>query len=1789
MPPDGGSNTLPSLPESELWVSKLLNELLEGIWSVDANTYQMLYVNQAVEKIYGYGKEEFYKNPNLWLEVINPREKESVIKCLSKVKKSGKEEIEYHLTRHNGETRFVRHKFCILTEENSSVKQINGIITDITELEKAQEISAEKHQELEIQKQLFQKITTNIPGVIFECVVDTNSTNKFTYISHACREICELEPLAIQQDSALMWNLIHPDDVEAFWQSVTNAAETFSHWQFQWRIITSSGVEKWLSGIGQPEQQSNGNLVWYGMLLDISDRKQIEVEKTRLITSLAESEAQSRSVLSALAEGVILQDSQGVILTCNASAKRILGLTTNQIIGNKWLAPDWWVVREDGSILLVDEHPNMITLRTGKPCENVIMGIHKPNGNQTWISVNTQPLFRLSEKKPYALVTSFTDITEKKLAEIGLRESEARFRNLLETSSDWVWQVNEQGLYTYVSPQITNILGYQPEEVLGKTLFRFMPPEKAEEFRIIFNRILAEGETIRNLENINLHKDGYEVVLETSAVPIFDEVGNLIGYSGINRDIRNRKRLELELANREALFKAFFAAAPAGMSIFDEQLRFVLINETLAEMNGFPVEAHIGRTLREVLPELAPAVEPIYQSILDTGESILNSEISGETPAKPGVKREWMVSWFPILNGEGKPTGIGNVVVEITGRKQAEAALRESEARNRAFLEAIPDLLFRVSKDGKYLDFKAKNENDLAVKPTDIIGKNISELLPFELAKEFFNGIELALATGKTQISEYQLTPIGVEVQQDFEARFVVVGDSEEVLVVVRNITDRKQSELALLESERRFRAVFDSMFEFMSLLEPDGKVLEANQTYLHLFGIDNLGVVGLYFWELPGWLPETQSAVEKSVNQARQGEFVRYEVDLMNPDGNLFTVDVSIKPILDETGKVVLLIAEGRDITDRKRAELERDRFFTVSLDLLCVGGFDGYFKRINPAWSNLLGYTQKELLSIPFIKLIHPEDREATLRVFKHNVTGQRVVGFENRCRAKDGSYKWLSWNVVPFPEDKLIYAIARDISEQQAALRERNAAEAALRQTTKKLQEAQRIAHIGHWEFDVINQNVTWSDEVFRIYGIETGRPAPTLPEIRQMIHPEDREMQQQVIATSLTEGLPCNFDYRVVRPNGEIRHIHSRGEPVHNEQGEVVQLLGMAMDITDRKQAEETLQRQEQFLRTIYDGFEQVIFVIDVCADSQFTYAGWNVAAERLSGISSAEGVGKTPLDIFGPELGAEMEARCIKCVKDGHSLSFEENLNFDESEKWSLTVITPLRNAQGQIYRIVGMVNDITDRKQAEIALQCSEAKSQELAARETLINRIGSMIRNSLELDTILENTVAEIYNHLQIHLCCFSWYRQDELPFWEVVKEAKADKIPSCLGNYPESLYSPISQKLLNLEIYKIDDISSIDNVELQHRLGEIGIASMLTLPLKTISDQIGALTCYRCEVDRPWTNLEEELLQAVCDKLAIALNQAELYQQSCESARYVTAKNEQLQQTLVKLKRTQSQLIQAEKMSSLGQLVAGIAHEINNPINFIFGNITYANDYISDILELIKLYQKAYPQPTAEIEDEIERIELDFLVDDLVKILQSMKVGAERIKEIVKSLRTFSRLDESDMKVVDIHENIESTLMILQNRLKGKPNCPSINVVKNYGELPVIECFPGQLNQVFMNIIANAIDALEERDKGLTEAELQANPSKLEISTVIKGTKRVEIRIADNGLGMSKKVIEKIFDPFYTTKPIGKGTGLGLSISYQIIIDKHSGELLCRSKLGVGTEFIINIPLKQVTQSRE
>jgi PAS domain S-box-containing protein len=531
---------------------------------------------------------------------------------------------------------------------------------------------------------------------------------------------------------------------------------------------------------------------------------------------------------------------------------------------------------------------------------------------------------------------------------------------------------------------------------------------------------------------------------------------------------------------------------------------------------------------------------------------------------------------------------------------------------------------------------------------------------------------------------------------------------------------------------------------------------------------------------------------------------------------------------------------------------------------------------------------------------------------------------------------------------------------------------------------------------------------------------------------------------------------------------------------------------------------------------------------------------------------------------------------------------------DGTVRWLRTQGDVLRDEAGKIVGMAGTAIDMTESKRIEEELRQSEARFRELARREALLNQLASQIRRSLDLNTILETAVQEIRNLLQIDRCMFLWYRPEAAtPLWEVVQESKTSAFRSIIGHrMHDTQLGPLTARVLDKQITRVDNARALtDRVE-QRFFFSLGYTALLALPIHTTSGEIGVVTCGHSSGPRPWRDSEVELLQAVADQLAIAIDQAELYKRSHIAAQAAQEQATKLEQALRELQQAQAQLVQSEKMSSLGQLVAGITHEINNPINFIYGNLTHFNQYAEDLLNLVQLYQQYYPYPVETIEASAAEIDLDFIKEDLPKVLCSMKSGVDRISQIILSLRNFSRLDEAEMKWVDIHEGLDNTLLILSHRLKaplyGKEGeYPGIQVIKDYGNLPNVQCYPGQLNQVFMNILTNAIESIDEYYKKQS-LEQNRNPrGTILICTEVLKSNQLVILISDNGPGMTPEVNRRLFDPFFTTKPVGSGTGLGLSISYQIVVEKHGGQLQCISAPGQGAAFLIQIPIEQQTSS--
>ncbi|MEI1376915.1 GAF domain-containing protein [Nostoc sp. UHCC 0926] len=474
------------------------------------------------------------------------------------------------------------------------------------------------------------------------------------------------------------------------------------------------------------------------------------------------------------------------------------------------------------------------------------------------------------------------------------------------------------------------------------------------------------------------------------------------------------------------------------------------------------------------------------------------------------------------------------------------------------------------------------------------------------------------------------------------------------------------------------------------------------------------------------------------------------------------------------------------------------------------------------------------------------------------------------------------------------------------------------------------------------------------------------------------------------------------------------------------------------------------------------------------------------------------------------------------------------------------------------------------------------ARERKAAEREKALAATVEKIRQSLDIDTIFATSTEEVRRLLEVDRVTIYRFRADWsgefvaeslAPGWTPVREivpAMSTTGVAASGNYLQETQSgdfANSKTLVIKDIYSSDDsIPYIALIELMEA------RAYMIVPIFQGEKLWGLLAAYQNIKPRDWQEDEVDLLMQIGTQLGVGLQQAELLEQT-------QRQKEELTQAFKELQHTQSQLIQSEKMAGLGQLVAGVSHEINNPISFIYGNITYVTEHAENLFKILRLYQKQYPKATGEIQKQAAALDLDFISDDLPKTLTSMKMGAERISRLVLSLRSFSRLDEVGMKPVDLHEGIDSTLLILQHRLQSQTNSFAIEVVKQYGELPLLICYAAQINQVFMNILNNAIDALEN---SATSGKIIDNP-KIWIRTEVIEENTILIWIADNGCGIPEMMRSRIFEPFFTTKQPGQGTGLGLSISYQIIVQKHGGNIKCVSEPGNGCEFWIEIPMKR------
>lgn len=964
---------------------------------------------------------------------------------------------------------------------------------------------------------------------------------------------------------------------------------------------------------------------------------------------------------------------------------------------------------------------------------------------------------------------------------------------------------------------------------------------------------------------------------------------------------------------------------------------------------------------------------------------------------------------------------------------------------------------------------------------------------------------------------------------------------------------------------------------------------------------------------KLAGYCAElfgTNCWAEQTAFIARGDEFDEFVVQ---PSQRSIEEEIDKLLATDEATRADVAVALeklNREVAERKRTEeilrQNEQRYRSLVLatsQIVWRTNAEGKFDPVIPTWSDYTGQSEEEVKGWGWLKAVHPDDRDRSLQNWSMAIETKTAYENEYRLRGKNGTYRYFAVRGVPvLEEDGQIrewVGTCIDIQERKQAEQELlhyqvHLADlvlertAELAKTNQKLQQkiiqlqqvesersialAQEQAARSRAEALVKERDETLdrlrqSEERYRSLvaatsqivwvtnaeGIEPDMPTwlsytgQTQAEIQNWgwldaVHPEDRDRAARDWYLAVNTKTYFDTEYRLRRIDGIYRYFSVRGVPVIAADGSIREWVGVCTDIHDRKLAEEALRQSEARFQRLVANVPGVICQWRLHPDGSVSLPYISSGCRELQELEPEE-MQQNPnlgLDITHPDDRGIMERAIAISGQTLQPINSQVRIVTRSGKiKWVQVAARPEKEASGAILWDC-LTTDITDRKCAEEALRKSEAKFRALYEATSLAVAMGD------------ENGMFDC-NTAYMRLFGYA-DRQD------------------CYGKHPADLSPPYqpdgrdSWSVVNEKIAIAFEQGSHRFEWVHRRLDGTDFPAEVVLTAIELGNR--------------------KIFQAVIEDLTERKAAEEYLRQSeaREKERVL-----ELEQTLHKLQRTQSQLIQSEKMSSLGQLVAGVAHEINNPVNFIYGNLVYASQYTEELLEVVRLYQQHYPQPVTEVQKEIEAIDFDFLMQDFPRLLSSMKVGAERIREIVLSLRNFSRLDEAEKKAVNIHEGIDSTLMILQNRLKGRTNHPPIQVIKGYGDLPKVECYPGQLNQVFMNLLSNAIDALEianrECDIGngeISSISIDGFQPQISICTEVNNN-WVTIRIADNGPGMKEEVRKRLFDPFFTTKPVGKGTGLGLAISYQIVVEKHGGQLKCISEPGQGAEFAIKIPIKQ------
>ncbi|MBI5297406.1 MAG: PAS domain S-box protein [Chloroflexi bacterium] len=1105
---------------------------------------------------------------------------------------------------------------------------------------------------------------------------------------------------------------------------------------------TPDGSTIWLSTSKIPVRENGQVVAVLGMYEDVTARKQ--VEKELLLRDRALASSLNAVVILNLQDSKPIYVNDAILKMTGYTREEVMRVGLSDITGNPaapkeiraaiqtqgFFVGEELIQRKDGSVFPANFFSSLITDDKGQPI---------------------------------AVQSTFFDITEHRQAQEAVRQSQARFQGLVETLGEWVWEVDSQGTYTYISPNIKKLLGYEPEEVLGKTPFDLMPPEEAQRVAGVFGPLLSTQQPLVGLENINRHKDGRLVVLETNGVPFFDANGQLEGYRGTDRDITERKRAEDKLKQNVNFTSALLDAVPTPVFYKDNKGIYQGCNRSFTDIMGVTSEEIKGKTVHQLWP--SENAEIYHQKDMDLMRKVEHQVYEATIKDKDGIIRPVIFAKDVFYDESGNVAGLVGAFLDITERKYTEQALRENQQLLQLVMDNIPQSVFWKDKNLTYLGVNQAFAEDAGfTSPQEIVGRNDFDM-PWKEQAELYRADDQRVLEGgepKLNYEEPQTGPAGqvTWLRTSKIPMREANGNIFAVLGMYEDITERKKVE----EQIRIFQAMAEASTDAIFMADPNTtELLYANAAALQVYQMPEMvGTLGVKLWPEENVPYLQQVALPQILDTGWKGEAPQ-----VRGNGSVFDTDVTAFALRDATDTPTHLVVMVRDVTERKRLEREVQEAFErrgyqvqvsteVSQEIAAATETNELFDRVVNLTKERFGYYHTQLLR-------YDPAQDAVVLINGYGATGRKMLAAGHKMVMGEGLIgtaaatgetvmrptladdpDWLPNPLLPETKGEIAVPIkwqdtvlgVLDVQSDQAgalteddrllleglcgqiaiAIRSTELLE-TIRQNETRLAEAATIAQLGYWEFDALTDMYTFTDQFYALLRTtaerEGGYQMSSREYARRFMHPDDRHLVnseiQKSIETTDTDHIE-KFENRFIRADGSEGYVTGRSRVVKDAEGRTVKTVGFNQDITERKQAEAALQRSEQLMRTVIDSTPDWIFIKDQDHRYQLANKGY---ADALH-IASENFIGKNDLDLgFPEELVKGNPEKGIRGFWTDDRLVMDKNetqiypddpATIDGVVHNFHTIKIPLQNPDGKVWGVLAFARDITERKQAEARL-----------------------------------------------------------------------------------------------------------------------------------------------------------------------------------------------------------------------------------------------------------------------------------------------------------------------------------------------------------------------------------------------------------------------------------------------------------------------------------------------------